>query len=441
MDEAYKFLMNDIGLGYHDAVVVGVSGGPDSMALLNLMVKIKDEIDLKIICAHINHNVRVESKDEAFFIEKYCDDNHIIFESMVILEYGEDNFHNEARTKRYKYFESMVKKYNAKYLLTAHHADDLMETILMRIVRGSTLKGYSGFAKVVNMGSYQILRPMINITKEQILEYNKLNHLKYVTDKSNDKDIYTRNRYRKYVLPFLKTEDHNVHEKFIKFSNTLLEYNNYIDRQLSKVFNQVYNQNNLNILKFKEMDELIQIKIVYTILEGIYQDDLMLIYDSHVELIFGLINSKKPNSFIYLPNNVKVIKSYDILTFNEEISNDNEYEVELASHINLPNGKNIEVIERTNNFNNNICCLDSKTIKLPIHIRTRKQGDRMIVKGMLGSKKIKDIFIDEKIDMQDRNIWPVVVDSEDKVLWLPGLKKSKFDKEKSENYDIILRYY
>ena len=166
MLEAYKFILNN--LNKNDSVVVGVSGGPDSMALLHMILEVKKTIDIKIICVYVNHNVRKESAKELVFISDYCKNNGIIFESMTIEEYGNDNFQNEARNKRYNFFKKVVEKYNSKYLFTAHHADDLMETILMRIARGSTLKGYSGFSKVVEKNNYKIIRPFISVTKSEI---------------------------------------------------------------------------------------------------------------------------------------------------------------------------------------------------------------------------------------------------------------------------------
>ena len=167
----------------------------------------------------------------------------------------------------------------------------------------------------------------------------------------------------------------------------------------------------------------------------------MLITDSHADLLHQLIISKKPNAFVYLPNNLKAIKSYDTLTFvSEEISSE-EYEIEVINYLNLPNGKNIEVVESCDDNSNNVCRLNSSDLKMPLRVRTRSDGDRIHVKGMLGSKKINDIFIDSKISTQERNIWPIVVDSNNTIVWLPGLKKSKFDKSKEEKYDIILRYY
>lgn len=441
MDKVYDYLLNDAGFRYGDSIVVAVSGGPDSMALLHLMVKIKKALDIELVCAHVNHNVRTESDYEKAFVEKFCAQNKVVFEYMRIEDYGDDNFHNEARSKRYNYFASIVKKHNARFLLTAHHADDLIETILMRIVRGSTLRGYSGFSAVVDMKDYTILRPLINVTKKEIIAYNKANKIKYVQDKSNEKDIYTRNRFRKYIVPEFKKEDPNVHNKFYKFSKILLEYNNYIDKQVSKIIKEIYVQNILNIEKFLEEEHVIQMKIIYYILEQTYQDDLMLITDHHAELIYNLIHSKKANVKIHLPNNIKAIKAYNNLVLMKEEMRSNEYEIEIIDYANLPNGKNIEVVTESDETDNNICRLSSEEVRLPLHVRNRKFGDKMTVKGMLGSKKLSDIFIDNKISSEERELWPVVVDSNDVIVWLPGLKKSKFDKTKKEKYDIILKYY
>ncbi len=441
MEEVYNLLLTNNKIKYGDTIVVAVSGGPDSMALLHILSRLKKAIDIEVICAHVNHNLRKESYDEKIFVEKFCVNHQIVFESMVIEDYGDDNFHNEARSKRYNYFAQIVKKHHAKYLLTAHHADDLMETILMRIVRGSTLRGYSGFSEELSMGEYTILRPFIKNTKDEILEYLKKNKISYAQDSSNFKDVYTRNRFRKYIVPQFKKEDRNVHQKFYKFSRTLLEYNDYIDKQVKKVMKKVYNQETLNIEYFLKEERVIQMKIIYNILEHIYQDDLMLITDHHADLLYNTITSKRANVTIHLPNNIQAIKTYNNLVLVPLEQKSDEYEIELITYINLPNGKNIEVIEKSDQTDNFICRLDKDEVKFPLHVRSRKNGDKMYVKGMLGRKKINDIFIDEKISTHERDLWPIVVDSGDNIVWLPGLKKSKFDKTKKEKYDIILRYY
>lgn len=411
------------------------------MALMDVLLKLRKKFNLSIVCAHVNHKLRVESDDEMVWLEDFCKKKDVIFEKMIINNYGDDNFHNEARNFRYNFFESLVHKYGAKYLMTAHHGDDLMETILMRIARGSTLSGYAGFKKISVKEDYTILRPLIYVTKDELLSYNKDNGVEYVIDKSNFSDKYTRNRYRKEVLPFLKKEDSNVHLKFLKYSELLFDCAEYLDVETDKYAKTLYNDKYIEINKFKELDNVIQNKFINKLLESYYEDDMILISDVHVDLIKSLIYSNRANSFIYLPNAVKVIKSYDKVYFKRETEQIDNYEIELLDYANLPNGKNIKCIESSDVNNNFYCRLSSKDVVLPLHVRTRKSGDKMKVKGLNGSKKVKDIFIDSKVPISQRDLWPVVVDSTDKIVWLPGLKKSKFDVQKNEKCDIILRYY
>ena len=440
MEEVYEFIGKKLKLTEIDTVVIGVSGGPDSMALLYIMNQFKEKIGFKIICAHVNHNKRPESEKEQKCLEKYCKENNIIFEYIKINNWGDDNFHNEARTVRYNFFDEIINIYSARYLMTAHHGDDLIETILMRIVRGSTLKGYSGFSRIVDKGNYTLVRPLITVTKTEIEDFDIKNNIWYAIDSSNNEDHYTRNRYRHKVLPFLKKEDPNVHKKFLKYSKILLENNEFIENEASKYFNKVVHNGNLNIDKFVQLDKVIQNKIIYNILERIYGDDLFIICDAHVDLIFNLISSNKSNSIVHLPNNLVVIKSYNDLVFTYDEEQTDKYEIEVINIVNLPNGKIIEKTTDTNEISNNIIRLNSKEIALPLYVRNKRNGDKMTIKGMTGTKKISDIFIDDKIKTSERNAWPVVLDSEENIVWLPGLKKSKFDKKISQEYDIILRY-
>ena len=107
----------------------------------------------------------------------------------------------------------------------------------------------------------------------------------------------------------------------------------------------------------------------------------------------------------------------------------------------MPSGKIIEVVSESFDTSNNTIRLNSNEVKLPLYVRNRRQGDKIEVKGLNGTKKVNDIFIDEKIKTHDRDMWPIVLDAENKIVWVPGLKKSKLDKKISEEYDIILRYY
>lgn len=441
MDSVVSFLLDDLKLNENDVIIVGVSFGPDSMALLHILKEIRKTIPIKIVCSHVNHNVRRASKKEKVELENWCLKNDIVFESMVIEKYSDDNFHNEARNIRYHFFEELLEKYQANYLMTAHHGDDLIETILMRLVRGSTLRGYSGFSTVVDYPNYKLVRPLIHVTKQEIEIFDKKHKIPYAIDKSNYKDKYTRNRYRKYMLPFLKNEDKNVHEHFLKFSKLLVQYDDFITKQVDKIFKKVYYDNKIDISKYFDLEELLQTRVIYKILEDVFQDDLMLVNDRHVKLVRDLITSKKKNAYIYLPHGKRLVKSYDFVEILSSIDDVTSYEIELIDYAVLPNGKHLEVVNECADNGNDVCRLNSSDISLPLYVRTRKHGDAMSLMGMNGHKKVKDIFIDKKISLVDRELWPVVVDSKGVIVWLPGIKKSKFNRKKSEKSDIIIRYY
>lgn len=439
MKEAKEFLISNKLISDNDFVVIALSGGPDSMALLNIILELREIININIVCAHVNHNVRKESDDEKIFVEKYCKDNNVIFEYMKINNYPDGNFEMIARCKRYEFFNEIVQKYNAKVLLTAHHGDDLMETILMRLVRGSSLKGYGGFDKITDVGCYKIVRPLIYYTKEDILKYLKNNNIPFVIDESNNSDKYTRNRYRHNILPLLKKEDAFVHRKFLKFSESVIECANYVDKMAMKEYEKLYINNSLDLNEFNLQDEIIKKRIISYILKEIYKDDITLIKDDHIKILLLLINDKKPNKSVNFPKNIVVSKQYDKLIFSN-FNFSEEYNIKLDKDVTLYSGKKILFLKEEDDDSNYVCRLNSKDVTLPLYVRSKINGDKIEVKNLNGSKKVKDIFIDSKIALNERKTYPIVVDSNNIVVWIPGLKKSKYNKEKNEKYDIILKY-
>ncbi|MDD3340666.1 MAG: tRNA lysidine(34) synthetase TilS [Bacilli bacterium] len=441
MNEVQKFLQEKLPLQKGDSIVVAVSGGPDSMCLLYLTSLLQEKLGIHVICAHVNHSMRKESEEEKVFVESFCKKHNIIFEYMKIEEYGEENFHKQARQKRYVYFEKIIKKYKARYLFTAHHGDDLMETILMRIVRGSSLKGYSGFSKITNRDFYQIVRPFIEITKKDILKYNEENHIDYALDASNLKDVYTRNRFRKYVVTPLKTEKENVHEQFYRYSKTLLEYETYIEKEVEAKVEKICINSILDIKKYLQEEPLLQKRILAYLLEKFYGEDLYKITDVHIEELQKLLHSEKANGEIHLPDQKIGRKAYMHFTLEEASKEESTYKIELKDFLSLPNKHHIEMIKESEDTSNFVCRLQSSELKLPLYVRNRHDGDKMRVKGMTGTKKIADIFIDKKIEVKERKSYPIITDADDQIIWLPGLKKTQFDKPKEEKYDIILKYY
>ena len=436
MDKSVDFIKKNIE--NNSTVVVAVSSGPDSMALLSLLLKIRSEKNLKIVVGHIHHNLRKESDEEFEFTKKYALDNNCEFESIKFEKYNTNSIENEARERRYQFFEEIINKYNSKYLLTAHHGDDLIETILMRLTRGSSLNGYSGFKKISKRNGYIILRPLIFYTKENILKYLEKNGIPYRIDKTNFSKKYTRNRYRLDILPLLKKEDKDVHKKYLKFSEEIEEVNSFLEKYINGVYDKVVNKNMINISLLKNEDSYIIKQIIYKYLFMLYKEDISLIESKHIDIIVNSILDNKSNLELTLPNKIIMQKSYDVLMIKNEVFSDN-YKIELKRETKFPLGK-IVALDDTDITDNYVCHLDSKSIKFPLYVRNKKDGDTIEVLNLNGRKKIKDIFIDEKIEKDIRISYPVVVDSDDNILWIPGLKKSKYDGLKTGKYDIILWY-
>ena len=436
MKESLDFL-KQLNVDKNKYLVVATSGGPDSMALLHL---IKTN-NYNVICAHVNHNLRSVSDEEYIFVENYCKENNIIFEGMKIKGYKNNKFTEfEAREKRYSFFEIILKKYNTDILLTAHHGDDLIETILMRKIRGSNLNGYKGFSKLSTYKDFKIIRPLVYYTKKDIENYIEKNNIPCVYDESNKSKKYTRNRIRLDILPLLKQEDKNIHKKFLTLNEELEYTQDYINQEVEKNINDNFKDNILDLIKFNKLHKFIQKKEIEEILFQIYNENITLINKKHIESIFKIINDKN-NKKIHLPLDIIVSKEYSYLVFKKYNKiKSNKYNYILKDKVSIENFGTIEYIEDTTEKSNYVIKLNSKEIALPIIIRTKEESDVIEVKNLNGSKKIKNIFIDEKINKDLRDSWPIVTDSKINILWIRGIKKSKFDCYNKSFYDIIIKY-
>lgn len=432
MNDIYKFLKS-LDIYEDDKVVLACSYGPDSMALLDILIK----LNFDVVVAHVNHKLRKESDKECEDLAKYCKERNIIFETTTIDEYPKGNTEAYARTFRYNYFKEIMARYNAIYLFTAHHGDDLIETVLMRISRGASLSGYAGFRLITEQENYKIARPLIYLTKEEILNYNKENNIPYAIDETNNTDDYTRNKYRHKILPLLKEINPKIHNKFIKFSNNITECSDYIDRTVNEVFKNIYVDNHIDLNNFYLLDNYIQKKLLEKILLNIYKNEINKISEIHVNLILDLIYSPKVNSIINLPGNIKVAKFYNMLIFDYK-ENINEYDYKMENET-IINGGIIKFIDECDILKSNyVLRLNKKDVKWPLHVRSRKVGDKIALKN--GTKKVGEILSEAKIMKSERDIYPIVCDDADNILWIPGVKKSKYDRNYNDDYDIIVKY-
>lgn len=433
MNKELDFLKKNINP--NDTIVVACSGGPDSMCLLSLVDLIKNEYNLKIIVAHVNHKLRTESEEEQEMVEKYAKEHKLIFELLEINKYTNNKFsEDDARKRRYEFFDELMLKYNANILLTAHHGDDLIETILMRLTRGSNLSGYIGIKMINENNKYKILRPLLTTTKDNIINYLKENHIPYRIDKTNDELEHTRNKYRHYILPFLKKENSKVNEKYLKFSKELIDYDNFVNTYIMN--NNYIVDNYIVINKIINESDFIKRKAIELLIKEIQKDDIFNISDEQMKNLMKLYNLK--NKTIDLNNNYQGINSYGKLLILKKENNKLD---KIHINNNILVGDFFFYYNDDNKKDNSNSCilLNSKDIKLPLYLKSYEIGERIEIKNFKGSKKISDIFIDNKVPKHKRSTYPILVDANNTVLWVPNLKKSQFSKDISEKYDIIIK--
>ena len=272
---------------------------------------------------------------------------------------------------------------------------------------------------------------------QDILIYNKENNIKYYIDKTNEDITYTRNRFRKNFLPLLKQEDKDIHLKFLKYSNTLQEYYNYVEDITKEKIINTYRNHKINISNLIQEHPFIQKNIIFYILSDIYENKANYIKDKHIDSIIKLAYSNKPNQIVNLPLDYIAKKEYNYIYINKILEDEESYKIELDESVKVDNIL-IKKVKKIDTDGNDVCRLNSKNIKLPLYIRNKKNGDVIEVLGLNGKKKVKDVFIDEKIPLSKRKHYPLLVDKNDNILWIPNIKKSKYNVKKNEIYDIIL---
>lgn len=385
----------------NEKILIACSTGVDSMVLLDLLMK---TIDLNnIVVVNINHQKRLEADTEEEFIKKFSKENHLVCYTKKLPHYEGSNFQEWARIQRYEFFYEIAKKENIRYILLAHHADDNLETILMRMLRSSSLEGYAGIRKEAKYQDFVIYRPLLEVTKDDIYAYAKINNLTFFEDNSNQEDHYARNRIRHNVIPTLKKENPNLVKAIENYSNTLFKAADYfekIETNFIKKTNLV-NTNNEYFIKFaldefKELDVFLQEQILFRMLKKFSLSKEL------VNNILKMINSEKNKIVCKINNMLNFIKEYndviittkmlDFPKFYLEISTDGVYD--------LPNNAKLVVDKNICTFITSNKNLWYNMYSYPIIVRNRIDGDK--IKTKAGTKSISNYLTDHKVPYLER---------------------------------------
>ena len=402
-------------------VTIAVSGGIDSMALLYLMKSLGYDVTV----AHINHNVRAESYKEYDFVCKYAKSLGCKFVGTILPKITKGNFHDEARRLRYRFL--LDASLDNGVLLTAHHLDDQVETILMKMMRGSNLYGYSGIKNKTIKDGIIIARPFLCLTRKEISDYVKRNSIPYVEDSSNLSDKYLRNQIRHHVIPFLKEENPNLYKGFDDYSRQIFLAFNYI----RSITLDILKRNNGIIKKdeFITLDEALQ----NDLLDLLFSNEKIESSKNKIDEARKMILNDRPNSKISLKDECYLVKSYNEIKI-EKGKNSYSFNVSLTNFGQYPldNDKIIVFSEKKPNNGEKYLKLCYNKLCLPLTIRNRIKGD--IISYSYGRKKLKDLFIDKKIPLSKRDQIPVVVDANNDILGLIGIGPSSIYRGEKECY-------
>lgn len=428
-----------------DKIAIALSGGVDSIVLFHLLATEYKDSYKELVVFHINHGLREESYEEAEFVERLVKDFDVKFykEELNMSDLERDSHTSEemlARELRYQAFNKMAKLEGVTKLLTAHHKNDQVENILMRLLTGRSIDHSLAICEEIEMAGLTIYRPLLNILKAELEEYAKEKNLHYYVDATNFDTDYTRNNIRHNIVPLLNDINSGSFDNLINFANYYQNINNNLKKAiLSNKDNYIFSRDEDKISlvkdKFLELNE----EEMYFLLKDLITDELG-VFDVKQKAIFDVISSLKKNTgnkSYDLKNNLKIISQYETLYIHkiekkcyndkieiniDKICENSVYEFYQNKFIISTDAKDSEI-----GFNKS---------ELPLLITTKKEGDR-VRRGEI-NKKLSRIFIDEKVPKELRDTLPVIRNNKGEVLGVLGIG-TKVNKNKIYDYYIKMK--
>lgn len=428
-----------------DKIAIALSGGVDSIVLFHLLVTEYKDSYKQLVVFHINHGLREESYEEAEFVEKFVKDFDVKFykEELNMSDLERDSHTSEemlARALRYQAFNKMAKLEGVTKLLTAHHKNDQVENILMRLLTGRSIDHSLAICEEIEMAGLTIYRPLLNSLKAELEEYAKEKNLHYYVDATNFDTDYTRNDIRHNIVPLLNDINSGSFDNLINFANYYQNINNNLKKAiLSNKDNYIFSRDEDKISlvkdKFLELNE----EEMYFLLKDIITNELG-VFDIKQKAIFDVVSSLKKNSgnkSYDLKNNLKIISQYETLYIHkiekkcyndkieiiiDKICENSVYEFYQNKFIISTDAKDSEI-----GFNKS---------ELPLLVTIKKEGDR-VRRGEI-NKKLSRIFIDEKVPKELRDTLPVIRNNKGEVLGVLGIG-TKVNKNKIYDYYIKMK--
>ena len=431
-----------------DEIVAGISGGADSVCMLLNLLELKNEYDFMLKVVHINHKIRDDAKNDALFVKDLCDryalDYYLFEEDVEELSKKEGISTEEAGRKiRYERFRQVKEDPNAK-IAVAHNQNDVAETVLFNIFRGT---GLEGLASVLPVNG-DIIRPLLGVSRDEIETYLLEKEQEYKTDSTNSTTDYSRNKIRNVILPYaIENISPKTIEHIAGMSDRMIRVREYIRKETDKAYSEVAGAIKggvvIDAVSFSLLDEMLKHEVILLALENLtpHRKDITA---SHVESILG-IAEKSGEKRISLPYELEAVKQYDRILIRKRKTENavhEQFEITGDCSIELPDNKVVEIkiFERPDDIS-----IEQKTytkwfdydkIINCVKIRTRLQGDYLTVNSDMGRKSLKDYLIDNKIPREDRDNIFVVADGSH-IMWVIGLRISEYYKVTDTTKKII----
>ncbi len=483
----HRFIFQHAMIAAGEKVIVGVSGGADSLALLYGLHSLQTELDFSLHVAHLNHCLRPDACTDAEFVRQHVARLGLPFTLRTVdvggmLKRLKLSVETAGRAARYEFYESLSVQIGAPKIALGHHQDDTAETVLMNLIRGAATTGLKGIAPIreglnplsKNRQSQNksrgaiplVIRPLAGFTRENIETFLDAIGIKPLHDSTNTDTRFLRNRIRHELIPLLEdTYNPNIKRGLVHTATVLSAESDYLHGLASEAFKACQLQTNkshaltagyqkrivLEREKFCQYHIALQRRILrHAVAE--FQGQLTNFYFQHHQAILDMVNGDKPNTVLTLPAGLQFRRAYEQLIFETEASTaqkDFIHPVAASGETFIPalNATLIAELVRTSlddviqipdgTFE---AIFDWDTIQLPLIVRNRKPGDKFQPYGMNGTKKLKDFFIDAKLPLYERDCVPLLVSGAE-ILWVVGYTTSERNRvhDGTQNY-LCLQY-
>ncbi len=436
-----------------DTVVVAVSGGPDSVALLHVLNSLKSIYGLRLHVAHLEHGIRgEESRGDMKFVEELC--RSLSIPSTARSEDVPDfagsrglSLEAAARKVRYAFLEELSKELKAGKIATGHNANDQAETLLLNLLRGAGMAGLSGIRPAMKG---KIIRPLIEASREEIEEYIAEKHLDFRLDSSNLDERLERNKVRRVLIPLIEKEfNPGIIAALARSASIFSVMNMYLSDRVEDALKACAHSKDgrttIDLEAFGDLPRAVKLFTLYTVVRSLEEDEQVVSFDI-LSAVLNLATRSKSGSRVDIGSGIVAMKEFDKLVIGRDLALVNRYDVRLE----VPGTTPVEAAGCT--FETEIlnerpgtgeiyrsgdtAYFDFGGIDLPLTARSWREGDKFIPFGLSGTKKVHDVFIDEKVAASRRAMIPIICDGEG-IIWVAGVRRADRARIKDDTRTIL----